>query len=493
MKTVSNVPQGYDYQTLEDMRRVFQGIGFKAPYSPDTMHDFANVAASRAVGEEPTFKETEDEYFQKLSKFLMAVDFSKYSGNSPLGRAASLYVAMHNAGMLAKGTSKKHKPKEEKKEGEDEDKDNQNDSKPCDEKGEKQEGEDKEPGDGEGEGESEDPEFDFNQDPNAVDSEQSMDGMVSDFLPESDGDDESDDDPDGEEKPSKKEGKKPPKDKRSNQRADPEALAQSVHDVVIKQREFAGSAAALYTRTDGIIPEMDVNKLDSKQKDLIAKLTIVKDRRQIQNHRHFTALKMQKMTKHDQVANQADMSRMALPDYDLQFILKNLRVGVKEPHGKQCAVYLVDSSGSMRSGEKIEWVRSILLDRYDQVLTGQAELYVVPYEGEPFWDQAIHIANKADVRKHINWMPAFNLGWTQIQNVVEKTCQSIQKGMVGKFKIKGERPEIVVVCDGDDHCDKSFKPAIRTHAFILGQKNAGLKSMCDNSGGSYEEFYVRDR
>lgn len=489
MKTVSLVPYGYDYQTIQDMRRVFEGIGFKESYSPDTMHDFANAAAARAIGEEPEFKETEDEYFQKLSKFLKAVDFSKYSGNSPLGKAASLYVAMHNAGMLAKGTKKKHQPKPKEENEEENEDENQTNSQPSPKnEGEKEESQDQEQQSGDGdpeEGEGE-PEFDFDQDPNAINSDESMDGMVESFLPEGDGDG---DDQDG--KSGKQEGKKPPTSDK-DERADPEALAQSIHDAVIKQREFAGSAAAMYTRTDGIIPEMALgSKLSDDQKKLIAKLTIVKSRRQIQNHRHFTALRMNKMTKYSQVAQQADMSKIILPDYDLRFIQKRLRVGVKEPHGKQCAIYLVDASGSMRQGDKIEWVRSILLDRYDQVLTGQAELYIVPYEGKPFWDQAIYVSSKADVRKHLNWMPAFNLGWTQIQDVIEETCTYVQKGMVGKFKIKGERPEIVVVCDGDDHCDPEFKPSIRTHAFILGQKNKGLKTMCENCGGSYEEFYIR--
>lgn len=76
----------------------FKQIGFNGEYSYDLVKDIANAYTFELEGEDRSnsFLEVESEYDKNIQNFIKGLDFSKFSGFSPLEKAASIITLLSN-------------------------------------------------------------------------------------------------------------------------------------------------------------------------------------------------------------------------------------------------------------------------------------------------------------------------------------------------------------------------------------------------------------
>lgn len=443
IRVARNVNPLYQEPDIRDIRRIFYNIGYDEKYNPELVQDLAVTAAARMIGIVPQFQPEGDPYLEKLKDFLFALDFTKFSGQSPIAKAASVLQFLHNSRQL-QGQGGEAYQKNTEGEGE---------------------------GEGKGEGK-----LNYKDDSNAVDSSESSQGMIRDFLPEEIRTEKAN----GEERQMGAAGadKEPP--------GDPTAKAKAANEAVSEIRKFAATSAMEYANLNGVPPEVAAGLISKETKAMINKISLLKQRTQIRTSKPLTNKTVLKMRNYGELPAMASVVEMIKPTFGMKLATKQLGIVAPVEHAKQSVVFLIDISGSMSYKEKTDWVRALLLDRYDQVMARTAELFIVPFEGDAYVNQTLFIGNARDVRKNLKWFPEFNGGGTDIQKAVGQVSEQIISGRVGKYVIRGERPQIVVINDGQDYVREDYKPKVVTHGFILGQHNPGMKAMCENSGGSYE-------
>ena len=189
----------------------------------------------------------------------------------------------------------------------------------------------------------------------------------------------------------------------------------------------------------------------------------------------------------------------AMPHYQYKLATKQVmpKEHIKYTIKKQCLAFLVDDSGSMSSQYKLEWVKALLHNRIDQVMRGEAELYICTFEDEldsNAWLPVRNYEEAQEVLKHFDDYFRFDRGVTDIQKSVNTAIEQIKTGTMRDkngniIVVDSIKPQICVINDGDDYVSPSYNPEFTVHGFILGQKNENMKKMCEKSGGIYEEFY----
>jgi len=191
--------------------------------------------------------------------------------------------------------------------------------------------------------------------------------------------------------------------------------------------------------------------------------------------------------------------QLAMPTFNYKVATKQLEIkkGVRISFNKQVLILLIDDSGSMHDSDKIGWVKALLLNRCEQVSQGNAELYICTFESrlDPHWlviktrEECLHVWEK------FNKYFQFGRGGTDMQRAIENTIEFIKKGSVptkeGEVSFNGDRPQICIINDGQDHIKEGWYPKVVTHGFILEGDHEGMQKFCIRSGGSYQEFSVK--
>lgn len=278
-------------------------------------------------------------------------------------------------------------------------------------------------------------------------------------------------------------------------------------EITYLEKEGNEYVKKMITGKEDEINAFNVNKITGKDALMLKYLSVLEDFKGKIGTSKIRTKKKSVDAKRTHVAPMQEMGQMfdanildfALPGLQRKLAAMDLQVREKYQYekSKQTLVMLVDDSGSMSNREKIACVNAILLNRLDAVRKGEAILYINTFEEEldTCW-RKIETKKECDILwKQRGSYFTYGRGGTNVQRAVQEAILQIT---TGELKIKGGkvieledkmRPQIVVVNDGQDSVDKKYRPAITTHGFILGQENAGMKSMCSNSRGVYHRFF----
>ena len=254
--------------------------------------------------------------------------------------------------------------------------------------------------------------------------------------------------------------------------------------------EASESIAKYVTNPDNETPEVALCNMTSEQLKLIENLAVLRTKSKITSRKNPDVNKIVQMTSYGQVSKMQSLSSMVLPTFKYRLATKQLRVKERKNSEKQALILLIDDSGSMCYQPKIAWVKSLILNRLDAVAKGEAELIIAWFVTSIDFGNSVKITTKEQAIAFIkkDFYGTFGAGGTNIQNAVREACDCVNKNKFGRHPLNGIRPQIVVINDGDDDVDKSYKPEITTHGFILGRDNNDMKSMINNCNGLYEKF-----
>lgn len=197
-----------------------------------------------------------------------------------------------------------------------------------------------------------------------------------------------------------------------------------------------------------------------------------------------------RMEEHAQITK-VRKSQMMMDTFDDKLIKKELNVKekVKPEEKKQILYMLLDDSGSMGCKIKQTYVRAVLLNRLESVVDGKSELQFCLYESNRY---GFHeVKDKKDAQKLYKTISLRRPrgGGTYIGNVLQETINEIHN------KEGYHDPEIMIVCDGDDHVnpEKVDPKGVRINVVLLGTTNPGLQTLATQTGGFFtcEQLYNR--
>ena len=159
-----------------------------------------------------------------------------------------------------------------------------------------------------------------------------------------------------------------------------------------------------------------------------------------------------------------------------------VREKIKRSDKKQFFYAMLDRSKSMQQGERIYKLLAILMNRLRAVGRKEAIL------GYSFFDSVVHdeilVNDVADAKEQIRKLHhEFFVGDdTDINLALREGITRIQR-VVGE--IEAERPELIIVTDGDHGVNVTAKElkGIVLHVFVVEQKNEDLILLAQKTGG----------
>lgn len=200
------------------------------------------------------------------------------------------------------------------------------------------------------------------------------------------------------------------------------------------------------------------------------------------------------MRDYSQIVN-VEMYQRMLPTFQQKFLTKDLTVNVPidRTEKKQKIIILLDFSGSMRSGDKQQWVTSILVDRLSYVMKEEAEVFFSYFVHEPDDLNFFHLYDRKSV---LDFWRIFsnhpNGGDTNIGGMVNYIKNEIEQKRLHNLNVdlSADKPEILVIHDGQDSV-KTNQFTYKTNAItMLDGVNEQLKKLCINNDGKY--VYIND-
>lgn len=179
---------------------------------------------------------------------------------------------------------------------------------------------------------------------------------------------------------------------------------------------------------------------------------------------------------------QVDLYQRLFPNFPVKLLMKDLvvNVPVDRKEQKQKIIIILDFSGSMDEPFKQDWVNAILIDRFRYVMQGEAEVFFSYFVHEPNEMHFHHVHDKESVIKF--WQKFSNLpdgGTTAVGKMVERISEEISHKRLMNLKIdlSEEKPEILVINDGQDRIDTKAFP-YKVNAICLEEQNNQLKDLC---------------
>jgi uncharacterized protein with von Willebrand factor type A (vWA) domain len=187
------------------------------------------------------------------------------------------------------------------------------------------------------------------------------------------------------------------------------------------------------------------------------------------------------MSDYAQIA-QVDLYQKLFPNFPVKLLTKDLivNVPVDRKEQKQKIIIILDESGSMWETFKQDWVNAIMIDRLKYVLKGEAEVFFSYFVSNPNEMHFQHIHNRETVMKF--WQTFSNEpdgGMTKVGEMVNHIAASIENKKLCNLDIdlSEEKPEILVINDGDDNIHSNAFP-YKVNAICLGTMNNQLKDLC---------------
>ena len=182
-----------------------------------------------------------------------------------------------------------------------------------------------------------------------------------------------------------------------------------------------------------------------------------------------------------------DLYQKMFPNFRTKFLTKDLTVNVPVDRKEQIQkiIIILDFSGSMHEEQKQIWVNAILIDRFKYVMRGEAEVFFSYFVHDPDQLHFQHITNKEEV---IRFWQTFsnepNGGGTEVADMVEYIAGEIATHKLCNLQVdlSQEKPEILIINDGQDHIDTEAFP-YKVNAVSLMEFNDDLRDLCLATGG----------
>ena len=202
----------------------------------------------------------------------------------------------------------------------------------------------------------------------------------------------------------------------------------------------------------------------------------------------------QKRLTHFEDIMRSPLYQKMLPDYEIRLAQKTLitNVPVKPETKKQKIIILIDDSGSMNENFKKEWVYAVVANRLQYAMVKECEVFISLFltEGTMKHYKFTHIY---DEQSALEFWKTFNFnpggGDTKVGyviNAIEKEILDNKKLYNLNVDLSHERPEILIVNDGNDTVKTSVN--WKTNAITISQENDQLRALCEDTGGSYISF-----
>lgn len=174
------------------------------------------------------------------------------------------------------------------------------------------------------------------------------------------------------------------------------------------------------------------------------------------------------------------------PDRILDYVYNQIPIleRITERQQKRIIFAIRDFSGSMATDEKNGYVVGLHILLFDLVKSGDAIIITAPF---------IETLGKIEVidttEKAVNWLKNYKEGtggWTEVGKCIEQAHKMIESGKIKDLVITDDnRPEVLVINDGNDDVDPHKIPRYPTHAIALGVNNSDLKTICEASRGTF--------
>ena len=191
-----------------------------------------------------------------------------------------------------------------------------------------------------------------------------------------------------------------------------------------------------------------------------------------------------------------ELYQKMFPNFATKFLTKDLTVNVPvdKKEQKQKIIILLDYSGSMDDYEKQIWVNAILIDRLRYVMQGEAEVFFSYFVYDKNDLKFHHLKNREDVMDFWTWFSNDpNGGCTDIGAIVKYVAECVEDGDLHNLDIdlSKERPEILIINDGQDSVDSKAFP-YKVNAISLMQFSDELKDLCVATGGKQIQVSIDD-
>jgi uncharacterized protein with von Willebrand factor type A (vWA) domain len=195
--------------------------------------------------------------------------------------------------------------------------------------------------------------------------------------------------------------------------------------------------------------------------------------------------------------NRVEIYQKLFPNFRAKFLTKDLvvNVPVQTSEKKQKIIILCDYSGSMNDTEKQIWVNALLIDRFRYVIRGEAEIYFSFFVSNPNQLKFYHVKNAKDVTDFWSSFSNYPSGsMTDIGRIVTYVSEEIKKGKLHNLKLdlSRERPEILIVNDGQDEVGYKTFP-YKVNAISLMEFSKELKNLCVATGGKQIEITEKNK
>jgi len=272
---------------------------------------------------------------------------------------------------------------------------------------------------------------------------------------------------------------------------------------VEKLKPESFTAKALEMDDKDLLGGVKLNKLSQEHLALLDKIAVFEAKGKIKASKKivYTENDFSKKKRHLNISKFSDVPRaspsdLLSPTFEYKMLTKQLVVekGVDVEESKQCLILCVDDSSSMSSYDKVAWLKALFINRCEQVVAGNAELYICTFEKEldPDWFVVRNEQEAMNIWEKFRGYFKLQRGGTCMQTALESVIEIIKTGKVptkkGDVEISSNRPQICLINDGEDYIDEAFIPTIETHGFILHGSHKLMERFCKFSGGTYTEF-----
>lgn len=186
-----------------------------------------------------------------------------------------------------------------------------------------------------------------------------------------------------------------------------------------------------------------------------------------------------------------DMTSIVMPNFNTKLAQKDVyvRSRFEKVEKGQNIIIIIDDSGSMNQDEKKAMLRAALTLKLRDASDAH-NIYIGTFERSLYGFKKVEKGTRFEELRSFIFL---NKGGTDVNGCIKETIKQIKDRKLmkrggGHYDLSNDSFEVMVINDGQDHVDKTYHPAIKTHALCLMESNPDLKNVCHRSGGTY--FYL---